>query len=347
MANPTNKSYDGIITWATGSSNDIQAKNLITPRNIKITNNSNTQLATASFNGTADATLKLPASVGIDISGNAATATYANNIRLQQKNNNTYYPAVFVDGVATDTNYKPSVTQTSSVTVRAGATRASTSAGNTYAGIALGNSISNTDATNYADARVGLLRLFGNLSKYADIRPTDGFTDNRTFLLPDKGGTIALTSDIESSSAIEQTVADLLAQNCGFKLIQQETNNTTNGTNNWVFMLFKVTGALLTLPGVSLSPIGSFKLGFFLHCAGSYPSGTITFKEPFTRTVATIAWGLDSGGAPCIKAANTGWTGAGIAVYSDGSIETTSAICSLTKMNLGPNNKCGCIIYGI
>ena len=346
MANPTNKSYDGIITWATGSSNDIQAKNLITPRDIKITNNSNTQLATASFNGTADATLKLPASVGIDISGNAATATYANNIRLQQKNNNTYYPAVFVDGVATDTNYKPSVTQTSSVTVRAGATRASTSAGSSYAGIALGNNISDSDASNYANARAGLLRLFGNLSKYADIRPTDGFTDNRTFLLPDKGGTIALTSDIESSSAIEQIVANLLAQNCGFKLIQQIANSTTNNTNNWVFMLFKVTGATMTIPAISSSPISSFKIGFLIHCAGGSPSGTITFIEPFTRSVACIAWGFDSGAST--RKLFTGNTGGNMSIYSDRSIETSSgAVASLTKMSHGQNTRCGAIIFGI
>ena len=77
MANPTNKSYDGIITWATGSSNDIQAKNLITARNIKLTSSSGAQLATASFNGTADATLKLVGTVPISISGNAAYATSA------------------------------------------------------------------------------------------------------------------------------------------------------------------------------------------------------------------------------------------------------------------------------
>lgn len=346
MANPTNKSYDGIIAWATGSSNDIQAKNLITPRNIIITNNSNTQLATASFNGTANTTLKLPASVGIDISGNAATATYANNIRLQQKNNNTYYPAVFVDGIATDTNYKPTVTQTSSVTVRAGATRASTSAGSSYAGIALGNNISNADTSNYANARVGLLRLFGNLDKYADIRLTDGFTDNRTFLLPDKGGTIALTSDIAQTSAIEQIVSDLLAQNCGFKLIQQVINSTTNNTNNWVFMLFKVTGATLTIPAISSSPISSFKLGFLLHCAGSSPSGTITFIEPFVRNVSCLGWGYDSGGS--LKKFYAGNATGGMALYHDGDHESTSGrLVSYTGISHGKNTMMGLILFGI
>ena len=37
MADPK-KSYNDIITWATGTSNDIIAKKLATPRSISITN---------------------------------------------------------------------------------------------------------------------------------------------------------------------------------------------------------------------------------------------------------------------------------------------------------------------
>lgn len=74
MADPK-KSYNDIITWAKGTSNDIIAKQLATARTISITNNSGTALASGTFNGTGNLTLKLPATVGIDISGNAATAT--------------------------------------------------------------------------------------------------------------------------------------------------------------------------------------------------------------------------------------------------------------------------------
>lgn len=74
MADPK-KSYNDIITWATGTSNNIIAKQLATARTISITNNSGTALASGTFNGTGNLTLKLPATVGIDISGNAATAT--------------------------------------------------------------------------------------------------------------------------------------------------------------------------------------------------------------------------------------------------------------------------------
>lgn len=76
MADPK-KSYNDILTWAKGTSNDIVAKQLATARTISITNNSGTSLASGTFNGTGNLTLKLPATVGIDISGNAATATTA------------------------------------------------------------------------------------------------------------------------------------------------------------------------------------------------------------------------------------------------------------------------------
>lgn len=76
MADPK-KSYNDILTWAKGTSNDIIAKQLATARTISITNNSGTTLASGTFNGTGNLTLKLPETVGIHISGNAATATNA------------------------------------------------------------------------------------------------------------------------------------------------------------------------------------------------------------------------------------------------------------------------------
>lgn len=199
MANPTNKSYDGLINWATGSSNDIQAKNLITARNIKLTNSSNTQLATASFNGTADATLKLAATVPISISGNAATATTATlatgstNIRVTDTNTFIGYP-VMVSGNTANTNYSPTI-GSKGMKFYTGAYMGKGSYDNAV--IYLGN---DTVYSSADGSMAGKLVLYCRGQYYGEIVTSSGLSANRTYTLPNKTGTLALTSDIPAGA---------------------------------------------------------------------------------------------------------------------------------------------------
>lgn len=66
---------------------------------------------------------------------------------------------------------------------------------NVYAYLRIGNGLSDADETNYANARRGRLRLYGRNTAYTDIITAVG-TTARTLTLPDKGGTVAVTSDI-------------------------------------------------------------------------------------------------------------------------------------------------------
>lgn len=114
MADPK-KSYNDILTWAKGTSNDIIAKQLATARTISITNNSGTTLASGTFNGTGNLTLKLPETVGIHISGNAATATKLGTARTLS------FTGAFSGSGSFDGSTDLSISTTSGITVPVGA----------------------------------------------------------------------------------------------------------------------------------------------------------------------------------------------------------------------------------
>lgn len=117
MADPK-KSYNDILTWAKGTSNDIIAKQLATARTISITNNYGTTLASGTFNGTGNLTLKLPETVGIHISGNAATATDAMHAATANSVKNSL-GLIFSDGTREGTQaiyYNGSTAKTVNIT---------------------------------------------------------------------------------------------------------------------------------------------------------------------------------------------------------------------------------------
>lgn len=129
MADPK-KSYNDIIAWAKGTSNDIIAKKLVTARTISITNNGGTSLASGTFDGSGNLTLKLPASVGISISGNADTATTATTAtKLGSNAGSGTIPIYFSGGkpVACGSSLAVSITGTAAT-----ASKLSTNAGDAY-----------------------------------------------------------------------------------------------------------------------------------------------------------------------------------------------------------------------
>ena len=56
--------------------------------------------------------------------------------------------------------------------------------------------IGNATSTGTAGNKYGVLRLYGQKNAFATLRATQTSTTNRTIILPDKDGTVALTSDI-------------------------------------------------------------------------------------------------------------------------------------------------------
>lgn len=117
--------------------------------------------------------------------GNAASATYATNIRVTDTNNTTWYPIVLSSGIAASTNYVARVC--SDAYIYTGSDPAAGTQGSTY--LRLGNA----SATATAGNKQGILRLYGTGTYYTDLI-AGASTANRTVTLPNATGTLA-TSD--------------------------------------------------------------------------------------------------------------------------------------------------------
>ena len=65
--------------------------------------------------------------------------------------------------------------------------------------------LGNSTAKGTANNETGVLTLYGDSTHWIDLLPASGMTGDRTIRLPDKSGTIALTSDI-NDTLVKQTV---------------------------------------------------------------------------------------------------------------------------------------------
>ena len=124
------------------------------------------------------------------------TATNANNVLLTNTIGNTEYPLIFGSSWTTGNDNQAirkgivSTTQGNNpLRVNPGANPAAGTEGNAY--IVLGNNIDKSAANN----RTGSIYMYGSKTKWARIVP-GALSADRTFTLPDKGGTVAMTSDI-------------------------------------------------------------------------------------------------------------------------------------------------------
>ena len=233
MADPTNKSYDGIISWAKASDNDIKAKQLATPRSITITNNGGTSVvATAgSFDGTGTATIKLKDPVAINVTGNvtgncsgssgsctgnSASSTYATNIRISQDVGAKWRPLLLATDHTTGANQAPLVSgnqKSTSPAVADISLRAYTDANATATGqekraiLCIGNNISNADTTNdnYKYSKYGQIYMYGTGKGYTAIKPGYNADSSITLTLPSGAGTLARTSDDITGNAATAT----------------------------------------------------------------------------------------------------------------------------------------------
>ena len=131
--------------------------------------------------------------------GNAASSTYATNIRVTDTDSNTWYPLVFSSGSAASTNYVARV-DSDSILVYPGTSPAANTQGNCY--LQLGNAKAKATAGN----KRGVLRIYGTGTSYTEITSAVASTA-RSISFPDKAGTVALTSDIPTgiTSATSKT----------------------------------------------------------------------------------------------------------------------------------------------
>ena len=138
--------------------------------------------------------------------------------------------------------------------------------------IILGNNIPSGTAKNSR----GVVRLFGTSDKYAQIYDNGVLTANRNLNLPDKSGTIALTSDIPTvtktvfygtctGQAANQTKAIVVDSSQGFALtagiilfVKFDANNTYSATAEAPVKLnVNSTGAMNIYYGASNAPTGT------------------------------------------------------------------------------------------
>jgi len=203
MADPK-KSYNDIITWAKGASNDIIAKKLATPRSISITNNAGTSLASGKFDGSADVTIKLPATVAIDISGNANSAS---GLKSTTTTGPGWQPVI---GIVSGTTSGSASTVYRGVGENIAFCDQANSA-LAYSCLKLGNNTAKTSSSS--SARAGKLVLYGTGAACLNICMGSTSTNDRTitinsnltadttYTLPTSSGTLALVSDISSMAS--------------------------------------------------------------------------------------------------------------------------------------------------
>jgi hypothetical protein len=159
-----------------------------------------TTMVVAGNNTNSNTTLTLPASTGTlalananttgssgSCTGNAASATYATNIRVTDTDSNTWYPIVLSSGSAASTNYAARV-DADSILAYPGVAPAAKTQGNCY--LQLGNA----KATATAGNKRGHLRIFGVNTSYSEI-VSGVATTARTFTLPDITGLAVVSSD--------------------------------------------------------------------------------------------------------------------------------------------------------
>ena len=184
--------------------NAATATKLATARNIGISDSDGTNTGTAaSFNGTAAVTIKLPATIKASITGNcsgssgsctgnAASSTYATNIRVTSTKNNNYYYAVGTSGNTASTNYAPAVFP--NIVIRDD----TDSTSEAFSRLRLGNAT----AKGTSGGKTGCLTLYGNNTKLCNLLGPEGASSDFNVRLPNSAGTLALTSsNITGSSA--------------------------------------------------------------------------------------------------------------------------------------------------
>ncbi|MBP5595352.1 MAG: hypothetical protein J6Y02_08215 [Pseudobutyrivibrio sp.] len=178
------------------------------------TNDYNTRIIPS--NTSANVTITLPASTGTlaltssNITGNAASATYATNVRITPSDGTTAYPVTMLNGSTASTNYalRTAVNNTtvanSGLKCIPGADVAADTEGTTT--LVIGNALAKATADN----RTGNIRIHGNNTGYTTIKPGYNSTSNIAVTLPSSAGTLALASSCDPAIKTELQDVDCL-----------------------------------------------------------------------------------------------------------------------------------------
>lgn len=202
-----------------------------------------------------------------------------------------YYPLLGT-GTSAATRQYDSAFQFSGTTGTASGTGGSTT-------LTLGNSTTSSTA----GWRRGLIQLYG-YGAYATIIDSGTPTAHRTITLPNKTGTVALTSDIPSSTANSTT---------GISISNHSTSNIGSASgwsagtaSTWAFeevSIPNVTSAgsasswtfeEKTIPNVTAAGSGSFTSGTFSGGSGSFSATVTSHVLSFSHTHTAATHGADS-----------------------------------------------------
>ena len=152
-----------------------------------------------------------------DLSGNATTATTATNVRVT---NDKTYTTYLVGATSYSTGSRElKARPTARATYTPGTT---TTVG--ISQIILGN---NTSSGTDGNSK-GQITLYGDKTYYARIEPTSGLTGNRTYTLPDKSGTVAMTSDITAGMPKNERISFTFANSTGYVDVTLSNSYTSN-----------------------------------------------------------------------------------------------------------------------
>ena len=150
-----------------------------------------------------------------NITGNAASATYATNIRVTNTKNNNYYYAVGTSGNTASTNYAPAVFP--NIVIRDD----TDSTSEAFSRLSLGNST----AKGTSGGKTGCLTLYGNNTKLCNLLGPEGASANFNVRLPASGGTLALTSSNITGNAATATTAAACSGNAATATTATNANN--------------------------------------------------------------------------------------------------------------------------
>lgn len=166
--------------------------------------------------------------------------------------------------------------------------------------------LGNSTASGTAGNKLGNITLYGSGSRYVSLRANVTATsgNNFTIYLPNKDGTVALTSDIPSSAANSTT---------GISISNHSTSNIGSASgwsagtaSTWAFeevSIPNVTSAgsastwtfeEKTIPNVTAAGSGSFTSGTFSGGSGSFSATVTNHVLSFSHTHTAATHGADS-----------------------------------------------------
>lgn len=199
-----------------------------------------------------------------------------------------------------------------------------------------GNMVARFNSDGYmalgaANDNLGRLRFYNNTNNYYSVVSAANITANRTLAIPNKDGTIAITSDIPTT--IQSATTGITASTTATKTTLGTATSVT-GVQSTTTTASKVTvGSHSTDYGVKSAGSGSFTQGSF--SGGSFTQGTDSFTANTPTVIDTTKF---NGGSY----SHTGFSGGSGSftqgTFTGGSLVVTSHVLSFTPATHGADS---------